>query len=1612
MRIPLLPRTFGLGRTIVLGLLLSQPLTGALAAPTPPRPALPPCTVQAVAQNVTVSLNSSGTATVTAAQVNNGSTSSCSFTLSVSPSSFTCANLGANTVTLTVTASDNTTSTATATVTVQDVTAPVGAGMGPLPAAPATAVANVPEAAGYGVLYQLNAPTAAAFNNLATVPYAVNNSGLMLPGGNPARVAYYLELTNSSTGAVSWAWASMDNFATTLAQLGVPHPTANNVVWHQSVTNLNVAASSGSGVTTGSGKTGRVEMWYWDYAAANGDNVPGASGSTYDFGDQSNGNGGYGSFQVHNLTNAQTVLAYNRWGSTNATSDIGLGNQGTGQPDWTFAYNATTYSVRKLYILVPNGGDFTQSATLTLNASGQATLTTGNVYTGATDNCSGTPTVALSKTAFTCADLGTSLVNVTVTDGSGNSATQLATVTVQDGTAPTPHAQNVTVNLDAFGSATVTAAQVNNGSTDNCGVTTLSVSPSSFTCANLGANTVTLTVADASGNTATTTATVTVQDVTPPSAGVLPPAPATAVANVPEAAGYGVLYQLNAPASAAAFNNLASVPYTVNNSGLSIPTPARVAYYLELTNNSTGAVSWAWASMDNFATTLTQLGIPHPTTNNVAWHQSVSNLKVFASSGSGVTTGSGKTGRVEMWPSNYAQGNVDNVPGASGSTYDFGDQNSGGSGYGSFQVHSITDAQTVLAYNNWGTSGGAGDIGLGNQSTGNPDWTFANNAGIYSVRRLYILVPNGSGSGVGSFVQNATLSLPASGTATLIQSQVYRGASDNCGIASVTVTPSSFTCANLGANSVTVTVTDNSGNATSQTTTVTVVDNLAPIGSGGGVLPAAPATAIANVSEASSYGVVYQLDVPTAAAFNTLASVPYAVNNSGATMATPQRVAYYLELTNASTGAASWAWASMDNFASTLTQLGLPHPTANNVVWRQSVNNLNVFASSGSGVITGSGKTGRIEMWPSNYGQANVDNVPGASGSTYDFGDQNNGGSGYGSFQVHSITDAQTVLAYNNWGASGSTGDIGLGNQGTGQPDWTFANNANAYSVKRLYVLALNTGSFVQNATLSIPVGGTAILGQNQVFTGATDNCTVTSVVVSPTTFTCANAGVNTVQIQVTDNSGNVSTQSAFVTVSVPVVATTTWNGATSTDWTDCTNWSYGRVPNTTTNAVLPAGLATYPSLPAGTYPVQNLSVASGATLTTAGGATLQVSGDWTNNGTVTLAGPVVFTGSAATQTIGGGPTNFTALTVNKASGTVQLAQNLPIGTSLTMTSGTLTTTSSYFVQLGSTATVSETNANYVIGAVRTTRTLTPGTAETFGGLGLTLTPAAGSTAPGSTPIIRTTGTAINGAGSSTSILRNFNITPATNTGLNVTMNFNYFAHDLNGIPVANLALFKSVSGGTPWQLQRYTTAGTNVVTKTGISDFSVWTLGNSANPLPVELTDFTAQVQGDGAVRVAWSTASEKNTDRFEVERGTDGRAFERIGTVAAAGSNSAAQAYVLLDRRLPAGADRLYYRLRQVDLDGTASYSPVRTVAKPANSTAGFSALAVYPNPTSGRVQVSGLLAGSPVQVRDALGRVVSTATAPADGSELTLTLPAGLAAGVYVVQSGGHAVRLALQ
>ncbi|MCP4441845.1 MAG: T9SS type A sorting domain-containing protein [Aureispira sp.] len=138
--------------------------------------------------------------------------------------------------------------------------------------------------------------------------------------------------------------------------------------------------------------------------------------------------------------------------------------------------------------------------------------------------------------------------------------------------------------------------------------------------------------------------------------------------------------------------------------------------------------------------------------------------------------------------------------------------------------------------------------------------------------------------------------------------------------------------------------------------------------------------------------------------------------------------------------------------------------------------------------------------------------------------------------------------------------------------------------------------------------------------------------------------------------------------------------------------------------------------------------------------------------------------------------------------------------------------------------------------------------------------------------------------------------------------------------------------GGTSW-----------TQTRTGITSFSPFAVEDIQKDLPVELLTFVAKRMNVTEVQLDWSTATEINNKGFEVERMLENETeFTQIAWVDGAGSTTTVQKYGLLDNNSYSGIS--YYRLKQVDFDGSFSYSDIRAVR-------GIEAqgeISVFPNPT----------------------------------------------------------------
>ena len=182
---------------------------------------------------------------------------------------------------------------------------------------------------------------------------------------------------------------------------------------------------------------------------------------------------------------------------------------------------------------------------------------------------------------------------------------------------------------------------------------------------------------------------------------------------------------------------------------------------------------------------------------------------------------------------------------------------------------------------------------------------------------------------------------------------------------------------------------------------------------------------------------------------------------------------------------------------------------------------------------------------------------------------------------------------------------------------------------------------------------------------------------------------------------------------------------------------------------------------------------------------------------------------------------------------------------------------------------------------------------------------------------------------------------------------------------------------------------------------FGLFAISDQSAPLPVELARFEAVREGADAA-LSWATASEKSNRGFAVEVSTGGE-FRELAFVAGAGSSSAPRAYTFRDREAGKAGPR-YYRLRQLDFDGTASFSPVRALAFGEGS--GPSALSAAPNPFGGALTLT-------VQARDAQRTTATLADAsgrtvrslpldlPAGRSQLPLPGLDGLPAGLYLLR-----------
>ena len=478
---------------------------------------------------------------------------------------------------------------------------------------------------------------------------------------------------------------------------------------------------------------------------------------------------------------------------------------------------------------------------------------------------------------------------------------------------------------------------------------------------------------------------------------------------------------------------------------------------------------------------------------------------------------------------------------------------------------------------------------------------------------------------------------------------------------------------------------------------------------------------------------------------------------------------------------------------------------------------------------------------------------------------------------------------------------------------------------------------------------------------------------------------------------------SVGTTITVTVPTAVSWTGAAGDGaWANPANWN-PCVPTRVSTATIPNGLAT-------PYPVVSTAVEVGGIVQhgplTLSGGNLSLYGNHTGAGAFTQSGGTFVAAGTGAQNLRG--LAYGAFSIN-GTGIKTLQGNASASGAVTLSNGLLQTGPS-LLTLTATAALSETATSYILGRVAASATVASGSSSSFNGLGATIAAPSNTVAPGFIQAVRTTGTAITSSSlpGGRSIGRSYDLTPAINTGLNLNLTLAYNTDDLNGLPENLLFLYRAVDAGSPFS--RFSNATLNTSSKqiaaTAVNHLSIWTMAASSAPLPVELSAFSVAAAGPDA-HLSWTTALEKNNDYFEVQASTNGFEFVPLGRVASRGPSTGAQGYAWTDAKIARyRTSRIYYRLRQVDTDGTVTFSPVKLLSVAEGTAPAFAVL--LPNPSNANDAAPRLLLASPAEslttliLRDAMGRVLSQRQVSALGKdEVSLTEAGKLAAGLYLLE-----------
>lgn len=453
--------------------------------------------------------------------------------------------------------------------------------------------------------------------------------------------------------------------------------------------------------------------------------------------------------------NCSTVSVLNNFNNS-ATLNGAVFPVGTTTVTWTATDAAGNPETCKFDVVVVDAEAPVASAkdiTVQLDATGNATIAAADVDNGSSDLC-GAVTLSVTPNTFTCANIGDNAVTLTVTDANGNPSTTTAIVKVEDKVKPVVAVKNIIVQLDAAGNAVIQVSDIDDNSTDNCGIATIELNKTSFTCANVGSNTVEIKVTDIHGNYETKEAIVTVEDII---------APVVSTKNI--------TVQLDPLGNATITGNAVDNGSADLCNGILTYSVSPNTFNCSNVGANTVTLTVTDAS-GNFDTATAIVTIEDKTAPIVLTKN--------------ITIQFDAAGNASIAAADVDNGSITVCGGA--------------------LTLSVSPATFTCA------NAGANTVTL--TATGINGVSSSEIAIVTLLESVAPIV----------LTKDITVQLDAAGNATITANQINNGSSDNCGIDTISLNKTSFDCTNVGINTVVLTVVDKSGNTASANAKVTVAN--------------------------------------------------------------------------------------------------------------------------------------------------------------------------------------------------------------------------------------------------------------------------------------------------------------------------------------------------------------------------------------------------------------------------------------------------------------------------------------------------------------------------------------------------------------------------------------------------------------------------------------------------------------------------------------------------------------------------------------------------------------------------------------------------------------------